>query len=52
MAQALQEAGKEFRLMIYPDQAHAVHQPSQLWHLAKMTDRFLLEQLQVDTPIK
>jgi dipeptidyl-peptidase-4 len=45
MAQALQDAGKDFRLMIYPDEAHAVHQPGRLWHLTLMTDRFLKEQL-------
>ena len=45
MAKALQEAGKEFRLMLYPDQAHAVRQPNQLWHLSQMTDKFLLDQL-------
>lgn len=45
MAKALQQAGLEFQLMIYPDAAHAVHQANQLWHLSKMTDRFLVEQL-------
>ncbi len=50
MAKALQEAGKDFRMMIYPGEAHAVHQPSQLWHLSQMTDRFLMEQLAGGNP--
>ena len=45
MALALQEAGKDFRLMIYPKAAHAVRAPGQMWHLARMTDRFLIEKL-------
>ena len=45
MAAALQKAGKDFDLMIYPGAAHAVHQPHQVWHLMKMTDRFLMRQL-------
>ena len=46
MAKALQEAGKQFELMIYPDEAHAVHQPKRLWHLAQLIDRFLLDRLE------
>ncbi len=45
MAAALQRAGKDFRLMIYPGAAHGVKDPQQLWHLNQMTDRFLMEQL-------
>ena len=52
MAKALQEAGKDFQMMIYPDEAHAVRQPSQLWHLSQMTDRFLLEQLLGGNPAR
>ncbi len=39
---ALQKAGKDFRLMIYPGAAHAIHDPQQVWHLMRMTDRFLV----------
>lgn len=46
MAKALQMAGKDFQMMIYPDQAHAIREPNQLWHLSQMVDRFLREQLQ------
>ncbi len=45
MAKALQEAGKQFELMIYPDEAHAVHQPKRVWHLSQLIDRFLLDHL-------
>lgn len=45
MAEALQRAGKDFDLMIYPGAAHAVHDPQQVWHLMRMTDRFLARHL-------
>lgn len=45
MAKALQEAGRPFELMIYPGAAHAVHEPRQVWHMARMVDRFLIDQL-------
>lgn len=45
MASALQNAGKDFRLMIYPGSAHAVRDPKQAWHMVQMTDRFLMEHL-------
>ncbi|WP_186775503.1 S9 family peptidase [Rubripirellula tenax] len=45
MAEALQNAGIDFEMMIYPGAAHAVTTPSQGWHLAQMTDRFLVETL-------
>ena len=45
MAGALQRAGKDFELMIYPGSAHGVTDPRQRWHLAKMTHRFLLREL-------
>ncbi len=47
MAQALQSAGKLFDLMIYPGAAHGIHDPQQVWHLARTTDRFLREHLGV-----
>lgn len=45
MASALQKAGKDFRLMIYPGAAHAIREKHQAWHMAQMTYRFLLEEL-------
>lgn len=45
MADALQKAGKDFDLMIYPGAAHAIRRPSQIWHMSQMTDRFLRQQL-------
>lgn len=48
MAEALQKAGKDFQLMIYPGAAHHVGDRQQAWHMAKMTDRFLLEELAGD----
>lgn len=50
MARELQKAGKDFRLMIYPGAAHAVHQPQQAWHMAQMTHRFLLGELSPENP--
>ncbi len=45
MADALQKAGIDFELMIYPGAAHAVRHPGQVWHMGQMTHRFLLENL-------
>ena len=45
MASALQKAGVDFEMMIYPGAAHAVHDRWQAWHLVKLTDRFLLQNL-------
>lgn len=45
MAAALQEAGKPFELMIYPDAAHGVHRPMQVYHLMRTTVEFLERQL-------
>jgi dipeptidyl-peptidase-4 len=45
MAASLQEAGKEFELMIYPGAAHGIHDPKQVWHLNQTAHRFLLRQL-------
>jgi dipeptidyl-peptidase-4 len=45
MARALQEAGKQFELMIYPDEAHAIHRPGRVWHLSQLIDQFLLDHL-------
>lgn len=49
MAAALQNAGKDFDMMIYPNSAHAIHNPGQVWHLMRMTDRFLTRHL-LDRP--
>ena len=45
MAKALQDAGIDFELMIYPGSKHSVKNPNQAWHLQKVTDRFLKQQL-------
>ncbi len=45
MANALQKAGNLFDLMIYPDEAHAIRQRDNVWHLSKMTHEFLKEHL-------
>ncbi|MGB0596656.1 MAG: DPP IV N-terminal domain-containing protein [Rubripirellula sp.] len=45
MAAALQNAGKEFDLMVYPAAAHGIRDPKQLWHLTLLTHRFLERQL-------
>jgi dipeptidyl-peptidase-4 len=45
MARALQMAGKDFQLMIYPGAGHGVTNGKQVWHLARMTDQFLVDQL-------
>lgn len=41
MARALQQAGKDFQLMIYPEEAHAIRETKNLWHLSQMTHQFL-----------
>ncbi len=46
MTKALQTAGKQFDLMIYPSSAHGIHQPAQVWHMVNLTHGFLLESLQ------
>ncbi len=45
MAAALQSAGKDFQLMIYPGAGHGVTEQRQNWHLQMMTTRFLLDEL-------
>lgn len=50
MAAALQKAGKDFQLMIYPGAAHSVKDKHQAWHLAQMTDRFLIDSLGTNRP--
>lgn len=45
MAAALQAAGKDFQLMIYPGAGHGVTDQWQNWHLMRMTTRFLMDEL-------
>lgn len=45
MVDALQKAGKPFDLMIYPGAAHGIHNPQQVWHMARLSHGFLLDQL-------
>ncbi|MBI4850943.1 MAG: S9 family peptidase [Acidobacteria bacterium] len=42
---ALQKAGKQFDLMIYPKSRHGVVQPQRLKHLREMMTNFILENL-------
>jgi len=46
----LQKAGLPFDLMIYPDEAHAIRQADNVWHLSKLTDQFIKDQLQPTNP--
>ncbi len=43
MAKALQLEGKQFDLMLYPGNAHSVHNPKQVWHMVNLTHEFLIE---------
>jgi dipeptidyl-peptidase-4 len=45
MAKALQTAGKQFDLMIYPGSAHSVQNPNHVWHLVNLTHEFLIRNL-------
>lgn len=45
LAYALQEAGKQFRLMLYPRNRHGVSDPDQRRHLYLMMSEFLLQRL-------
>jgi len=45
MAVALQKAGKQFDMMVYPGAAHAVHEPSQDYHQMLMSLAFLRREL-------
>ena len=45
MATALQKAGKLFDMMVYPGAAHAVHEPSQDYHLMLTSLAFLRREL-------
>ncbi|MDH3285425.1 MAG: S9 family peptidase, partial [Acidobacteriota bacterium] len=45
LVHALQQAGKEFELMIYPRSRHRVHDPNLLYHLQRLLTRFVEENL-------
>ncbi len=45
LAKALQEADKQFELMIYPDARHSVRDPEQLRHLHQLMFDFVKENL-------
>ena len=45
LAKELQESGKQFELMIYPDTRHSVRDPEQLTHLHELMMDFVKENL-------
>lgn len=45
LAYALQEAGRQFRLMLYPRSRHGVADPEQRLHLYRMMSDFVLQEL-------
>ncbi len=45
LSAALQRAGKPFDLMIYPNAAHGVGEPNQVYHMHRMMVDFLLREL-------
>jgi len=45
LAHALQMAGKDFQLMLYPTSRHGLRQPTQRYHLYRLMTRFLRENL-------
>jgi len=45
LANALQQAGKSFELMLYPNSRHGVRDKAQIYHLYGLKTRFLLENL-------
>lgn len=45
LAHALQMAGKDFQLMLYPTSRHGLRQPDQRYHLYRLMTRFLRENL-------
>ncbi len=44
-AHALQKAGKQFELMLYPKSRHGVTDPQQVRHMRELMTRFILENL-------
>lgn len=47
LAKALQEAGKLFQMMVYPENQHAIRDQEQARHMRNMMTAFLLENLKV-----
>ena len=45
LANALQQAGKTFELMLYPNSRHGVRDKAQIYHLYRLKTRFLREKL-------
>ena len=45
LANALQQAGKTFELMLYPNSRHGVRDKAQIHHLYRLKTRFLREKL-------
>jgi dipeptidyl-peptidase 4 len=45
LAYALQKAGKDFELMLYPRSRHSVSDPNQSYHMRRMMFRFIQEGL-------
>ena len=50
-ARALQKAGKQFELMIYPENRHAVRDPLQRLHLFTLMTDFLNRKLKTDSGV-
>lgn len=44
-AAALQNAGKQFELMIYPGEKHSIKDPARRYHLETMVESFLMQRL-------
>jgi dipeptidyl-peptidase-4 len=45
LANALQQAGKDFQLMLYPNSRHGIRDKRQIYHLHRSMTRFLKENL-------
>jgi dipeptidyl-peptidase-4 len=45
LAHALQQAGKSFDLMVYPNSRHGIRDQAQIFHLYSLKTRFLRENL-------
>ena len=45
LVNALQNAGKQFDLMVYPKNRHGITQPQQARHLRELMTRFILNNL-------
>ncbi len=45
LAHELQNAGKQFQLMVYPNNRHGIRDPEQQLHMYEMMTQFVLENL-------